>query len=350
VLLSLQQQYRKLGSVFLKELQVTHLTGQIEQLSRYLPPAVTEGCLEIDLIGSQGLLGGRPVRRNCDLWATLPSDQGARQICHEFLKQNDCLDNEERNKTAPVVWSGAYRLLREWSSPGSDLARGLGDLFFEFDTGSNTGVTPIVVAAFAHETELASARSLIRLYCHSLSLETLPETQQRQIDSLLNAIPQSGFLRHVALMSGRDPMALRLVVTLRLLSVVRFLETLGWEGPLDEVVALLKAILKTTLLLGVQFDVGDTVKGKIGLEIAVNRNSKDRELRCVFDYLQTRGMCCNAMRQLLEHWLKEQPRDGYRNLIIKVSFPVAGGASARGASARGTSARSASAKGYLVFT
>ncbi len=329
MLLNLQQQYQKLDSKDLNELQIPNLSGQIEQLGKYLPPAITEGCLEIELTGPENLALHRKVDRRCDLWATLPSDQGAREVCHQYLGEDAI------TAVAPLCWAGAYRLLWEWSDPRSELADGLGDLFFEFDTASNAEVTPIVIAAFGNKLTPESACSIIALYYQLLAEKTLPEGVKRQIDSVCYALPRSGFLRHVALMCGREPMALRLVLTLRLLSVVGVLETLAWQGPLDEVNDLLRALIKTTPLLGVQLDAGDTATGKIGLEIAVSGTPEPSQHRVIFDYLEANGLCGNAMRILLERWLKQQPRDGHRSLIIKVTFSMT---------------HDASAKGYLVFS
>jgi len=129
----------------------------------------------------------------------------------------------------------------------------------------------------------------------------LPEAVRACLDSCLNAIPADGYALHVASLTPRGIAAVRLVLTIPVVSLRSYLSAIGWPGDFRELKKSLLSLGVVSGRFGIQLDVGHSVGATLGLQF--HRSHRDPSWPPLLQRFVGSGLCSASRAQHLLQWL-----------------------------------------------
>lgn len=208
-------------------------------------------------------------------------------------------------------WERLHRFAEEWARPGTLLHRQVPFIWLELDAPSEQPLAAPNLLLCTDPTPLERHRG------HRPEWDGRPEVHQQVIERaaevLLGApipldtlrtcyacLPPGGNILHLSIMSARNPVALKLNVSLPRRELSRYLAEIGWPGDSAALAADLERFAPGQDPVRLDLTAGASISPRVGLELF---RAGDRRLRdALFDQCLTSGLCTPEQREALRLW------------------------------------------------
>lgn len=230
---------------------------------------------------------------------------------------------------------GAF-LDEQAQNPHAFLSNSGGDIILEYDLAGNAPDydAPPGVFLVPQAAEADQMRKLLKdpdatvTALWAAAGYTPDAAERRQVESIYEALPPTGFISQAGVMPGRAMRAIRLLVRIYSVGeVVEMLERVQWSGSPSAVAAVLEDMMHLTRpYTGLSMDVtADGVSPRLGLELF--RPVEWYELdspgwRSLFERLTERGWCLPAKGQGMAAWPRVEhliAKDGVYRLLQTIN-------------------------------
>lgn len=286
------ESYVKLAAGHLSpELVAPEEMERITGIARLLPPAsfIFECRLGTDVAQADFLLRFTPV-------------DGSRQALMEHLEP---LARAGDPRHQPY-WRALHDFCRAWSVAGSLLDREIIAVWLELDLFGTQDRLPAPCFFFdfadgAREHEEVTASILSLLFPGPLT-----ESTRRNVARCLESLTPGGQLFSVGTMFNRGPDAIRLCLAeMPAAALTPYLARIGWEGPAEELNALIAGLAGDADHLALAVDVGERIFSPVGVEFHIEGETAGRRVRWgrFLDTLAAAGECVPAKRDGVLAWL-----------------------------------------------
>jgi hypothetical protein len=273
--------------------------------ARLLPGALT------DYFGFECRLGVAAAR--ADILVRTTAAQSGGEI---LAGRSPAFPLAEPARSHPA-WRGIRRFGQRWADPALPLSTGADDVWLEFDVAEAAGPPhgddlPVPSLFFRPRVPLppetavdraAAYRRLLEAALEALLDEPMPPEVMRRLSLCLERLPPRAVLFQAGVMLSRRVEAVRLCISnVPPPQVTAYLAATGWEGPRDEVDALLATLSGFVDYLTLDLDVGATVQPKIGLECyftGFRQPETEPRWRIFLEELVARGLCLPTKRDAL---------------------------------------------------
>lgn len=262
-------------------------------LARALPP--------VHRAGFECRLGAGDLR--VDLQQGVVPTGGEPAILSEFVSSAG-----ESGSALHPAWARVRDFCSAWEEPSSDLARGVPELWLEYDpreVGARVELVPSVFALLRPPERTAeAARSLAERALAVLLGAAVPSPLCAQLRRFTDACPEGTKISHVGVMLGREVQGLRIHVTpLPLRHFEAFLERVAWPGDTSEVHRLATRMLEFGDYVALCFDVGELVYPRLGIECFFHqKHGIHPRMEPLLDWLVAEGMCTPEKREAMVRW------------------------------------------------
>ena len=307
----------------------------VERLARIDPslPAVAQiGAFEVRL-------GDGPEGSVVDFELAIAASPTA----FEKLRAHGSTPEAAQARDRSRAWADTLDFLSRWSDSKNPLSEEIRAIWIEFDAEDALGETkgepsPFIIATLDRErfypNGLADQPRLEETIVGALSAQGGEDVVRirRRIHDFLDLLPPFAQVLHVARRPTTGGEVIRLVVVLPWERMASSLVGLGWEGPVDELEALLVDLPHATLAHSVNLDL-DLAKGlasRIGIEFHYpSPPDTDPRWRALFDYLEKTDACNAERRAQIEAWGSDLAVSGElsrrgihlrRELLVKVVY------------------------------
>ena len=215
---------------------------------------------------------------------------------------------------AHPAWARVHDLYTAWSRAGSVVEAAIERIWLEFDLPEEAGEVPVpgVFVDFTRPAYLDGTPAE-RLERACACLEPLlggpvEPTVRARLARCYDAIPEGGKIVYLGLFPSRQSPDIRICVQgLSDEAIFQYLRDVEWPGTAAGLERAMRPFARedgrSVGLL--DLDVGDRVRGKVGLEYRLNRASQVRGLLRegeLLDALQRAGVCSEAERRGAEEW------------------------------------------------
>ena len=208
------------------------------------------------------------------------------------------------------------RFCEAWVTPSSPLCKHVPVLWIEFDfpekppsqvpcpnvfTQIGQGRIPSSgeTRGSADKHARAALDSALRIFVD----EPLAETTARNLATSLTSLPTRAQVAHVGFMLSRRVEAVRFCARVPVELVVHYLKRVGWTGPMDDVIAMLRLFGAFSDSVFVDLDIGKRMLPTIGLEFIMgHRSDTGSNLHRFSDALVDADLCTARKGRELLGW------------------------------------------------
>jgi hypothetical protein len=207
------------------------------------------------------------------------------------------------------VWERVQGFCARWADAGDPLHAGVSDMWLEFDMdGLDMDISPPPIPIpgifFGTAPDVADQAGVIAMAVSALRGRPDNTPLPPGVSRCLEALPRGATIQQIGMMFSRQTDDLRLcAVGLASADVPGFLARAGWEGPMDELRALIARMTRSVENLVIDLDVGDTVRPKLGLEGYIDRDPTKARWEELFRDLTERGECTPEKQSGVLAWL-----------------------------------------------
>ena len=270
--------------------------SRIRPIARLLPGAMTR------FFGFECRLGQDAAE--ADFLVCVHAGEGSREVL-AGQEQHGKLNKASR---VDPVWRRARDFCAAWTDSSSGLYEEVKNMWLEFDVGECPMAIPTPSVFFGpHRAPTGDAcedgdhkwvtgKALPLLLGHAL-----PDPVERRVADCIQRLPRGARVFQLGAMVGREPVFVRICVQgLTPESADAYLEAVGWPGPTAEARTLMADLVGRVDDVAVDFDVGEDVGPKLGLEcsFAGKPQPQDEPRWPVFlDHLVDGAMCTPQKRQ-----------------------------------------------------
>lgn len=213
------------------------------------------------------------------------------------------------------VWSRIRDFCLHWHEPNSLLAKNIDNIWLEFDVEEQPQNIPIpsfffhfkyhpkFIISKSHpfqEQKQTIATALSLLLEHSLT----PEIKQN-LAICCDSLPAESQLLYIGAMLSRPLNAVRVnIIGIPEEELENYLTKIGWTYPIKKLKELIKVISNFVDIIVLNFDVGNTILPKVGIECELLKKSPHLEPRwqLFLDYLVKIGLCTPEKRDAFLSW------------------------------------------------
>lgn len=207
-----------------------------------------------------------------------------------------------RPPAAGEEWAVCLDAYYQWLAENSLLPEDVGHTGLEFDIHDPTEsmLTPSVF--FSFKSNVSNRHNLLGVTCKVLNGQ-LREEFASLLAHCIDCLPEQAYVTYVGFMPSRARDTVRVIASLGPDQIFKYLEKIGWPGPWEPLELLLPELSDLSDFVSLSFDVGETVKSRIGLECFLSRQPKyDHRWSLLLDRLVDFDLCCSGKRDALLSW------------------------------------------------
>lgn len=239
------------------------------------------------------------------------------------------------------VWSRIRDFCLHWYEPNSLLSKNIDSIWLEFDVDGQLSKVPIpsFFLCFKHlQEEIYSTKAQTQMVEIALNLlngtELSPQIKQN-LAICSDSLPVGSQILYIGAMLSRKLEAVRVNVTgIPQEKLSAYLTEIGWKYSVSELKEIIHILSGFSDIIILNFDVGNVVFPKIGIECELIKKDPRIEPRwqLFLDYLVEKGLCTPEKRDAFLSWCgylqeKSHPELWPSNLTKVSSFFGARGSS-----------------------
>jgi hypothetical protein len=204
------------------------------------------------------------------------------------------------------VWRHVRDFCGRWSTPGDSLNTRVEDFWLEFDVAGRPTRVPTPAIFFGPRLDHPEPLGIVAEATGIMRGEPGPSPVRDSVRRCYEALPPAGAVYQVGMMLSRRTDALRLCVRgVPTAGLTGYLRRVGWDGPADELDAVLAWLAPLTDRVALALDVGERVHPKVGLECYVDALSLagfQRRWTPLLNHFVERGLCRPEKRDAVLGW------------------------------------------------
>lgn len=279
------------------------------QLPGFCDARAFEWCRQV---ASRVPLGARSHYLECRLGT---SDRIDFMSCYDRRDVND--DYRSRLGAAGArseVWAANLQLMDQWRQPGARLSAAP-YLWFEYDAPQSAGVAQLEASPSValeadyyrrHQTALRGlgpdARGLISETMKTLLPAAKETAARRAVFECLEALPPSGSVGYISVMSARQPVTTKLFLILPRAEVAPFLRRAQWPGHTAEIESAMDRLYAREVQTAyLDLTVSDRIEERVGIATSQFQQREVRAQASSGDWFQL-PPALRAEAHELERW------------------------------------------------
>ncbi|WDD36980.1 hypothetical protein PQG02_34725 (plasmid) [Nostoc sp. UHCC 0926] len=298
-----QENYLQVVAPYLSHQLVTPKAfSQIQTVARMLPP-LSDALLECRLGANSS---------NVDFSVSVTSWDGSREI---LAGLNPTMNMPDIILTNPV-WRRIRDFCLHWYEPNSLLSENVDCIWLEFDIDGQLPkmTVPSFFVRLKHlmeksnsnkEYDIRDQEQLIETTLNLLYGNSVSPKIKQNIDICLNFLPVNSQVLYIGAMLSRQLEAVRVNVTgIPEEELFAYLTKIGWKHSVSEVKEIIQILSGLSDTIVLNFDVGNVIFPKIGIECELNKKDPRIEPRwqLFLDYLVEKGLCTSEKRDAFLSW------------------------------------------------
>jgi hypothetical protein len=235
------------------------------------------------------------------------------------------LKHWEKQKLVPLFngnknWEKIYKFCSKWEERGSIINEKISDIWFEFDNYQMNLKLPGACFFFSsrniHKRNIADWKIidtdwLLESALAILINEYLSEGIKKKVKKCIDALPKNGALFQVGVMLARgfnnsnDRNFIRLCTCMKIDDYMIYLNSIGWNGPIEYLINNLNIIKKYTDAVFIDIDVGEKISPHIGLECCYRQDiNMNERLNKFLNHLINKGLCLKEKSAIITKWIE----------------------------------------------
>ncbi len=214
------------------------------------------------------------------------------------------------------LWQQVDRFIESWANPASPLHENVPMVWLEFDILGPPPEIPIPsfhvclakdwTRSHADEIPSFSPEHCLNLANHAFELALgswLDPAVASNLKRTFDALPEGGRIVHFSTMMAREPLTFKVYSELAATEALKYLADIGWPGSMKKMEALLDRYCTGLDTLRLEFNVGEQIQTKTGIEFLESMDIPDDPDRQVLLYkLKTDGVCLPEKVDALMSW------------------------------------------------
>jgi hypothetical protein len=272
--------------------------SNIQKIAKILPP-LSESLLECRLGANDSLVDFSVLANASDGSRDLLAGLDSLEIVPDFI-------------THPV-WKRIRDFCSEWQQPNSLFSKHIDQIWLEFDVNDELSKIPIPSLFFRFNPIQQSnfyQDNILHLNATQTALDILFDSSispeiKKNISLCSKALPQKAQFLYIGAMLPRQLEAVRVnVIGISQETLPDYLNTIGWKYPVSKLPETIKVISEFVDVIILNFDVGNIVYPKIGIECGLSSKKPINEPRwqLFLDYLVDKGLCTPEKRDAFLKW------------------------------------------------
>lgn len=247
-----------------------------------------------------------------DLLACANAERGGRDV---LSGQDGYHGLPEFVMTSPL-WQQVDRFIDSWANPASPLHNDVPMVWLEFDILGPPPEIPIPslhvclakdwTRSHADELPDFSADQCLGLANHAFELALggrLNAGIASNLKRTFDALPPGGRIVHFSTMMARQPITFKVYSELAASEALQYLKAIGWPGSLKNMEALLDRYCNGLETLRLEFNVGENIQLKTGIEFLESMEIPgDPDRQVLLGKLKQDGVCIPEKVDALTSW------------------------------------------------